>query len=309
MQHYQPGFFIPPQVFVPVLPENESDINDFLSEIRGKRVVIRKPYRGNSKEVMDLAMVNAAEHLEVENKVSTRRLEKNREALEDLKRILSLPEVPHRIEGYDISNIGGRFASASMVVFTDGEADNDNYRHFRIKHVEGPDDFAMIKEALGRRFRNLKLGELKSFREHPDLIMIDGGKGQLSSALEAAKEEGIEEIKIISLAKKEEEVFIPGQSEPLPVHPDSPGIKLLRLLRDEAHRFALRYHRKLREKDMEISILDSIPGISKKRKEILLENFDSIEEIANSSLYELEELPGFNRKVAENVLRFLGTAR
>jgi excinuclease ABC subunit C len=308
-QHYQPGFFIPFQIFVPVLPEDEADLTDWLSEIRGKKVSIRKPVKGERKEVLDLAMINAAEHLDVERKVSRNRLEKNIKALEDLKKILSLPEIPHRIEGYDISNIGGSLATASMVVFTDGEADNSNYRHFRIKHDKGPDDFAMIRETLARRFRNLKLAELDSFREKPDVIMIDGGKGQLSAALEAAGEEGIDDIRIISLAKKEEEIFVPGCSQPLETNPDSPGMKLLRTLRDEAHRFAVRYHRKLREKNMEISILDSIPGISRKRKEILLEKFDSIDAIAEASLYELEELPGFNRKVAENVLRFLGTAR
>ena len=256
---------------------------------------------------MGIALTNARLHIEMKTKLEKQKMEEHKEELEHLKDFLSLTDIPCRIEGYDISNISGKMATASMVVFRNGEPYSKHYRKFKIKVKDKPDDFTMMNEALTRRFRNLKLGELESFREKPDLILIDGGKGQLSAVMRAAEEMEIEGIPIISLAKKEEEVYLPGRSEPLTVDKNSPGLKLLRKIRDEAHRFAVFYHRKIRSKKMEVSILDGIPGVAKKRKETLLQHFDSIDDIRSATLYELQELPGFNRKVAEQVLRYLGS--
>lgn len=307
IQAYREGFFIPPDVYLQERPEDQEEIEDFISGMRGGRVHIRIPLRGDKKKIMDIAVTNARLHLQMKTSMAKRNMEKHKEELDHLQSILSLNNIPHRIEGFDISNISGKMAVASMVVFGDGEPLSEHYRRFKIKGGDEPDDFSMMNEALTRRFKNLKLGELESFREKPDLILIDGGKGQLSAVLKAARDMDIEGIPIISLAKRDEEVYLPGMKEPLPVEKDSPGLKLLRQVRDEAHRFAVSYHRKLRSKKMEVSILDGIPGVARKRKETLLQHFDSIEDIGNATLYELQELPGFNRKVAEQVLRYLGS--
>jgi excinuclease ABC subunit C len=317
-QYYKPGFFIPQEIFSSALPENTDEIESWLSSVTGRKVSIHQPQRGDRKKMTELASANAREYLDVRQKSDGEPYEKNgkigkdektRAGLEDLKEMLSLSEIPRRIEGFDVSNISGTLAVASMVVFLDGEPHKSHYRRFKIRGVEGADDYAMIKEAVSRRLANLKLGELESFRDRPNLILIDGGKGQLSAALEAVKETGLDGLSVISLAKREEEVFAPGLHEPLPVEPDSPGLRILQMVRDEAHLFAVSYHRKLRSQKIEVSILDSIQGISKKRKETLLSKFDSIDDIREASLYDLQELPGFNRKVAENVLKFLGTGQ
>ncbi|MCE1246607.1 MAG: excinuclease ABC subunit UvrC [Firmicutes bacterium] len=308
LQHYKEGFFIPHNIYLPSEIEHVEELETWISSMRGRPVEMRIPERGEKKNLLDMANANAFEYLQMFTTLDRRNLEKHKQELEHLRDLLGLADVPHRIEGYDISNIGGKMATASMVVFQNGEPHKDHYRRFRIETKDEPDDFAMMREALTRRFRNLKLGELESFRETPDLILIDGGKGQLSSAVTAAESEEADNLNIISIAKKEEEIYLPGRSEPLETSPDSPGLNLLRRVRDEAHRFAVSYHRKLRAKKMEISVLDSIPGIAKGRKETLLQSFDSIEDIKNASLFELEQLPGFNRQVAERVLRYLGSS-
>ena len=303
--HYREGFFIPPILYLPEEPEDKEELEEWLSGLRKKKVTLKVPEKGDRKEILDMAVSNAADHLEMRTRIAVRSLERHKEELEHLREILGMKEIPHRIEGFDISNISGKMATASMVVFLEGEAHTDHYRRFRIRSGEEPDDFAMMHEALTRRFKNLKLGEMESFREKPDLIVIDGGKGQLSSVMQAVEEQEISGIPIISLAKREEEIYLPEESEPIKVDKESPGLRLIRSLRDEAHRFAVSYHRKLRLKKMEISVLDSVPGIGNKRKETLLKNFDSIEDIKNASLYDLEQLPGFSRKAAEEVLRYL----
>lgn len=304
-QNYSPGFFIPPVIYVPILPDNCDDLKNKLSQIRRRKVEIKVPKRGQRKKLLDIARDNASEYVKMESLAFRQKLEKNRQALEEIRDMLSLPEIPSRIEGYDVSNIGGKQASASMVVFLDGEPYKRHYRRFKIRHQDTPDDYAMLKQALTRRFKNLKVGEMESFRQQPDLILVDGGKGQLGAAIEAAQNLDYQNIPIVSLAKKEEQLFVPGWKNPINTTAVSPGMNLLKGIRDEAHRFAISHHRTMRSKRMKVSILDRIPGIAKARKETLLRNFDSIEEIANASLYELEQLPGFNRKVAENVLLHL----
>ena len=304
-QYYREGFFISPVLFVPEEPDDKETLEEWLSTLRKRKVTLKIPERGDKKQILDMAVSNALEHLNMRTRIIQRNMERHREELEHLKEILKLKEIPHRIEGYDISNISGKMATASMVVFQEGEPYSGHYRRFRIKSKDEPDDFTMMHEALTRRFKNLKLAEMESFKEKPDLMLIDGGKGQLSAVMEAYKEQEISGIPVISLAKREEEIFLPGISEPLKYDSESPGLRLLRSVRDEAHRFAVSYHRTLRKKQMEVSILDGIPGIGKKRKETLLKHFDSIEDIKKSTLYELQELPGFSRKAAESVLRYL----
>ncbi|MFP4496852.1 MAG: excinuclease ABC subunit UvrC [Vulcanimicrobiota bacterium] len=303
--HYQAGYFVPPKIFIPIEIEGKEEIEQWLSGIRERKVKLKVPRKGQRKKMLDIALKNAEEALIMEEKMAIQRLEMNRDALADLQNILGLKELPLRIEGFDVSNISGKLATASMVVFREGEPFKSHYRKFKIRHLEGPDDFAMMNETITRRFKNLKLAELESFKEKPDLILVDGGKGQLKAALQAARAEEINQINMIGLAKKEEEVFLPGIPAPLNTDPNSPGMKLLRRIRDEAHRFAVTYHRKLRRKQLDTSLLEQIPGISRRRKETLLKHFDTIEDIARASLYDLQELPGFNRKIAENVISFL----
>lgn len=308
MEHYRPGMLIPSEILTPLLPCDQSQIQEWLTSIKGRKVELKTPDRGEKKTILQNASANAEEFLNMKLKALRASLEKHREELEELKNILGLSETPNRIEGFDISNLGGKMASASMVVFAGGEPFSEHYRRFKIKSLQEPNDFLMMNEALKRRFKNLNLGEMESFKEKPNLILIDGGKGQLSSVMEAAEEESIKGITIISLAKREEEIFLPDSSKPIRLDRNSPALKLLMRVRDEAHRFAVSHHRKMREKQWDLSILDGIPGIARNRKETLLRAFGSIEAIKQASLYELEELPGFNRKLAESVLRYLGSA-
>jgi excinuclease ABC subunit C len=308
-QYYRPGFYIPPLICTQPEPAERDHLKEWLCSLAERRVELRNPRRGGRKELTMIAAMNAADNLKAASRTGEEKTRRNAAALESLQGILNLPHPPRRIEGFDISNISGVMSAASMVVFVEGEPLSGHYRRFKIMAEGGPDDFGMIREAVARRLRNLKVGGLESFRERPDLILIDGGKGQLSAALSAAVEEGLADIPIASLAKEREEIFVPGIGEPLPAGLDSPGLMLLQRVRDEAHRFALSYHRQMRSAGIQVSILDEIPGISKKRKETLLQSFDSIDSIRKATLYELQELPGFNRKVAESVLRFLGTAK
>jgi len=239
------------------------------------------------------------------------------EALTQLQQHLGLEEAPTRIEGYDISNIQGQAATGSMVVFVKGVPRKSDYRRFKIRTVEGADDYAMMQEVLRRRFKranqrisesaNRQIGEEKAKEADvwtilPDLIIVDGGKGQLNAALEILEEVGLKsEVSAIGLAKKQEEVFLPDRSEPLLLPRDSQGLYLLQRIRDEAHRFAVGYHRKLRTKKSLASILEDVPGIGPKRRQALLKHFGSIEAIRQASVEELAAVKGMTRKAAEMV--------
>ena len=305
--HYRKGFFVPPKVYTSMPPANGDFLSEWLSGIRERKVKIITPQRGQKKKITGIALENAREHIKTRGMTFKQKRERNRLALESLEQLLGLPNIPQRIEGYDISNISGTLTVGSMVVFLMGEPYNAHYRQFRVRSVTGPDDFASMEEVLERRLKNLQLGELESFRERPDLILIDGGRGQLNAALSAARKTGLENLNFISIAKREEEIFMPHRHDPVLMDLSDPALQLLQRVRDESHRFAVTYHRKLRKSSMELSILDGIPGVSKKRKETLLRHFDNIDQMKNAGLYELQELPGFNRKVAEAVLRYLGS--
>ena len=231
------------------------------------------------------------------------------EALAQLQEHLGLEEAPTRIEGYDISNIQGTAATGSMVVFVKGVPRKSDYRRFRIRTVEGVDDYAMMQEVLRRRFKRAIEGRADEEGKGadvwtilPDLMIVDGGKGQLNAALEVLEEHGLRgEVPAIGLAKKREEIFVPGRSEPLVLPRDSQGLYLLQRIRDEAHRFALGYHRKLRAKKSLASILEEISSIGPKRRQALLKHFGSIEAIRQASVEELAAVKGMTRKAAEMV--------
>jgi len=227
------------------------------------------------------------------------------EGVADLQEALKLKSPPVAIEGFDISNIGGTLAVASLVRFENGLPDRKGYRRFRIKTVEGSDDFAMMAEAVGRHFKRL----LEEGAPLPDLLLVDGGKGQLGAAIDALVKLKCPPLPVLGLAKKNEEIFVPGRSEPYVLDKGRPALKLLQALRDEAHRFAVSYHRELRLKRIQESLLDEIPGIGPARKKALLEAFGSVRELRKASASEIEaKAPGIGPEFAETVHRFLSQA-
>jgi excinuclease ABC subunit C len=220
--------------------------------------------------------------------------------LQELKNRLRLPKMPRRIECYDVSNIQGALAVGSMVVLEKGWPKPAHYRRFRIKTVAGADDYAMVQETLRRRFKRGLTGE-SIWAITPDLVLIDGGKGQLNAALEVRQELELESIPMASLAKENEEVFIPGDPQPVRIAKDSPALHILQRGRDEAHRFAISYHQKLRHKEAIVSALDNIPGIGPRRKKALLKKFGSIEAIKEASVEELSQTEGVTLALAKKV--------
>jgi len=222
------------------------------------------------------------------------------DSLIELQKVLNLPDLPRRIEAFDISNIAGTLAVASMVVFSDGKPEKKSYRRFRIKTKNSPDDFAMMEEVVGRRIKRL----IEEKKDLPNLILIDGGKGQLNAAVKAVKNITEKKIPIAGLAKKQEELFLP-EKEGILLSRYSPALKLLQAIRDEAHRFAIAYHRELRDKRIEDSILDDIPGIGKKRKILLLREFSSVENLRKYSPEQIcNRVPEINIKLAKFICNF-----
>ena len=286
-QYYLKHVNIPPKIILPFHPSNESLLISFLRE-KQNNVEIIVPERGRYKKLIDLANRNAKLYLEMK--------EEEIPSLKELKDLLDLEKIPYRIEAFDISHIGGVQTVGSLIVFDRGEPLKKEYRKYKIKTVEGIDDVASIYEIVKRRYSRL----IEENKQFPDLILIDGGKGQLNSAVRALKELKIENIPVISIAKKEELIFIPGKKEPVVLEKSSPCLRLIQRIRDEAHRFAITFHRKLRTYHSFKSILDEIPGIGEKRKLILLNKYKSLEEIKKASEEELTNLIG--RKVAREIL-------
>jgi excinuclease ABC subunit C len=227
--------------------------------------------------------------------------------LQELKNQLRLPKMPLRIECYDVSNIQGALAVSSMVILEKGWPKPAHYRRFRIKTVAGADDYAMIQETLRRRFKR-GLAGTGTWAITPDLVLIDGGRGQLNAALEIRQELGLDSIPMVSLAKENEEVFVPGDPQPVRIAKDSPALHMLQRARDEAHRFAISYHKKLRHKEATASALDEIPGIGPKRKKALLRKFGSIQAITEASLEELSQTKGMTSNLAQKVKEYLGNS-
>jgi excinuclease ABC subunit C len=221
--------------------------------------------------------------------------------LAELAKVLGLGEPPQRIEGFDISNISGTFAVASLVSFKNGRPDRTNYRRFKIKTVEGQDDFASMAEVVKRRYLRL----LRESKLLPDLILIDGGKGQLNAACTELKKLVLEKIPVIGLAKEFEEIYLPGKSEPLRLGLNHPAVKLLQRLRDECHRVANSYNAQLRLKRISESVLDEFPGIGDRRKQALLKKFGSVQRLRTATLEQLSKVPGFGGKAAVELKKFL----
>ncbi|MDA1256294.1 MAG: excinuclease ABC subunit UvrC [Chloroflexi bacterium] len=314
-QFYDSASHVPRRVLVPVEIEDAGVIESWLSERRHGPVNLSVPRRGEKRRLLEMVGQNAAEGLEQLKLKWLSDSDVMDSAMQQLQEELSLPRLPHRMECYDISHIQGTNTVASMVVFEDGKPKTSDYRRFKIKTHDKNDDFASMREVLRRRFSRLqkavearnddeKSGEVTktdSFGIVPDLVLIDGGKGQLSSVLQVMLELGVEGVPLASLAKQEEEIFIPDSTDPFVLPRGSQGLFLVQRIRDEAHRFAITFHRNLRSKSARQSALDLVPGIGPKRKRQLVRQFGSLKGIREASLDDLAASPGMTRKLAETV--------
>ena len=305
LEYYGSAPSIPPQLVVPPDAGDTAALEQFLSDRRGARVEVRTPARGEKRRLQDLADQNARFALESDLLQSEQRRLRRVEALEELREVLNLESLPLRIECYDISNIQSESPVGSMVVFQDAVAKKAHYRKFGVRRLDGPDDFAAMAEVVSRRFARLRdetAAEYdESFGSMPNLVVIDGGKGQLSAALAAMQAFDLPRVAVIALAKKEEEVFVPGRAEPIVLARDSPGLQLLQRIRDEAHRFALGFHRQRRDAKARGSILDELSGIGPVRRRALLRHFGSAERLLEATQDELEGVPGVPAKTARSV--------
>jgi excinuclease ABC subunit C len=298
-QYYASASYIPPLILLQHPVDEPAVLSEWLEQQRGSRVELQVPQRGAKKKLVDTAAENAAQGLELAQ-AKEMKVETISSGLQELKTRLRLPKMPRRIECYDVSNIQGALAVGSMVVLEKGWPKPAHYRRFRIKTVAGADDYAMIQETLRRRFKRGFTGE-GAWAIIPDLVLIDGGRGQLNAALEVRQELGLDSIPMVSLAKENEEVFIPGDPQPVYIAKDSPALHILQRARNEAHRFAISYHQKLRHKEVIASALDNVPGIGPKRKKALLKKFGSIEAIKEASLEELSQTEGITPVLAKKV--------
>ncbi len=331
LQYYEGAQYVPKLVAIPTEAEDRETIEELLSEKRGSLVEVRVPERGEKKRLVELAGENAKESLSLMRVKWMADANKTELALEQLTEELSLPGIPHRIECYDNSNIQGTSPVSSMVVFVDGKPETNQYRRFKVKTVVGADDFATMAEVLRRRFKNHASrvnhggaggtgapetnGEAASREdgasrtanresdgwELPDLVIIDGGKGQLGAAVQVMRELGVHDIPTVGLAKRFEELFVPDEDEPVVLPRGSEALYLVQRVRDEAHRFAITFHRQVRGKSSIQSALDTIPGIGPKRKKALLRKFGSVKQIREADVEEIASTVGFTKALAEKV--------
>lgn len=328
-QFYESAPYVPARVLLPAEIEDEHLIEEWLSERRGTKVKVWAPERGEKRQLVQRAMDNAREAMQAARSRWLADTSKARRALEELRDELNLPELPNRIECYDISNIQGTSSVGSMVVFEGGQPKRSEYRRFRIKGVRGANDFASIGEVLRRRFARfaeavedeqrrpveppvgaqqaeaIRRGGREfdeSFGAVPDLIIVDGGKGQVSAAHDAMRNMGVGHIPLAGLAKRFEELFVVDVSEPIVLDRTSQALYLVQRIRDEAHRFAITYHRGVRSKAGMQSALDAVPGVGPKRKKALLRKFGSVKGIREASVDDVASTPGFTKALAEKVL-------
>lgn len=292
---------VPAEILVDREPSDRGAIEAWLSSIGGSRVRVLVPARGDKLRLVDLARANARHERESALVRKLARKDRSFPALRRLQRELGLPRLPRRIECFDISNLGDRDLVGSSVSFLDGLPEKGRYRRYRIRTVRGVDDFASIGEIVARRFRRL----IAEGDELPDLVLIDGGKGQLAAALAALRDAGAEEVPAASLAKREEEIFRPGIGEPIRLE-NGPALHLVQRIRDEAHRFAITYQRKRRREGTTRSALDGVRGLGDKRKGLLLARFGSVERIRAVSAKDLARLPGIGPVLARRILERLG---
>ena len=302
-----PASDVPREVLVPVLPDDVDLYEEFLHTARGSRVRVRVPRRGAKRDLIGTVTRNAEESFARHKLKRASDHNARARALTALQDALGLPEAPLRIECFDISNLQGSEIVGSMVVMEDGLAKRSDYRRFKVRHQEGQDDFAAMEEVLTRRFRRY-LSEReegarkgKRFAYPPNLLVVDGGKGQLNVAVRVLEELGLEEISVAALAKRFEEVYVPGREEPVRVPRDSEALYLLQQVRDEAHRFAITYHRQRRQKKMTRSVLDDVPGLGPTRRTRLLREFGSVKKLRERSEDELVAIPWLPERVGRGL--------
>jgi excinuclease ABC subunit C len=312
---------IPREVLVPALPPDVETVEALLSELRGSRVRIRVPQRGDKKTLQETVARNAEQALALHRTKRASDLTTRNRALEEIQEALELSEVPLRIECYDVSNLQGTEVVASMVVFEDGLARKGEYRRFVIKDVEGQNDVASMHEVITRRFRRLldeqarselrpgddesgpmlvdpDTGRPRKFAYTPGLVVVDGGPPQVAAAQRALDELGIDDIPICGLAKRLEEVWVPGEEDPVILPRTSEGLYLLQRIRDEAHRFAINHHRSRRSKSMVESVLDDVPGLGEVRRKGLLKHFGSLKKLRAAEVADIAQVPGIGPATA-----------
>jgi excinuclease ABC subunit C len=320
-QFYDEAAYVPPEILMPREVDQARIIESWLRSKRGADVTLQVPHEGEAQEVIELATENAVETLAALRAQWDADQNRQTEALAELQEALGLPEPPARIEGYDISTFYGTATYGSMVVFVHGVPRKSEYRRFRIRSVTGhSDDYASLQEVLRRRFRRAQTnqGEAEgddeqslpqkidaSFAVLPDVILIDGGKGQLNASVQVLREYGLDHLPIFGLAKREEEVFVPGRETPILLPSNSQGRFLIQRVRDEAHRFAITTHRRARNKLGLASTLEAIPGVGPRRRQALLKAFGSMDKIRAATIEELAAVPGMTVKAAQQVKEFL----
>jgi excinuclease ABC subunit C len=310
-QYYASASYIPPLLLLQHPIDDKDAIRDWLKQKRGGKVEISVPRQGSKKELIQIVIQNAEQALKQMKVKQFAAPQVMEAALQELQEKLGLPHLPERVEGYDISNIQGKEAVGSMVVFEHGRAKPSHYRRFRIKTVPEANDFAMLHEVLGRRFKRmngvqLEAGQKETWGILPDLVLIDGGKGQLSAAHTAMEEFGADGLPVASLAKENEEIYLPGRSNPIILPRNSPGLQLLQRVRDESHRFAVAYFTKIHKKKTFTSSLDGISGIGPKRKRALLKQFGTVKGIKEASIEALLTVPGLTPELADRLKEHLG---
>jgi excinuclease ABC subunit C len=328
---------VPREIFLPVEPEGAEALREWLAGLRGRPVDFRVPRRGEKRALLETVAANAREAFATHKLKRASDFDARARGLKELQEALDLPEAPLRIECYDISNLQGSQVVGSMVVFEDGLPRKSEYRRFEVRSVEGQDDVASLREVLTRRLARLaserdepeeaegageprggapvdregageprggapvELGRRKKFAYPPNLIVIDGGRPQLAAALDAVRASASPDLAVVSLAKRMEEVYVPGTPDPVVIPRTSEALYLLQRVRDEAHRFAITYHRKLRDRSMTRSVLDGIPGVGETRRRQLVRHFGSARRAAQASLEELEQVPGLGPQLAKVV--------
>ncbi len=306
-QFYHSATYVPPVIMLQHRPDDMLLLQRALASKRGRKrtkVSLVVPQRGEKRRLVEMVVENARQGLEQLRVRQLAEPETTAAALEKLSDALYLPQAPKRVECYDISDIRGTLAVGSMVVFQEGQPVKAHYRRFRIKTVDGADDYAMIKEVLRRRFKRaegFKNRDTSGWTIVPDLVLIDGGRGHLNAAGEAMREMGVEFIPVASIAKENEELFRPGIAEPIILHPASSALYLVQRIRDEAHRFAIGYHRRVRRSETMASALDSVPGIGPKRKRALLQKFGSVRAVKESPIDEMAAVIGMTQSLAQKV--------
>jgi excinuclease ABC subunit C len=326
------GPAIPREVLLPSTPDDIATLTTWLSDKRDSKVAIRVPKRGDKRTLLETVARNASQSLSVHKTKRASDFTARNRALEELQVALGLPEAPLRIECFDVSNLQGTEVVASMVVFEDGLARKSDYRRFVIRGVEGQNDVAAMHETITRRFKRLlderastsavdlgdgemdagpmlidpDTGRPRRFAYAPGLVVVDGGPPQVAAAQRALDELGVDDVPVVGLAKRLEEVWLPGSYDPVILPRTSEGLYLLQRVRDEAHRFAITHHRARRSKSMVESVLDDVPGLGEVRRRVLLRHFGSLKKLRAASVDEIAALPGFGQRSAESIVAVLG---